>query len=540
MSLQSLIQVSNKTAVIVPESKLELSYSQLNNIVYHLQSIFTNSVSPLTDKGSQKQLRIATCLPNGLELIASFLAITTAGNVITPLNPKYTRSEFLGYLSDLETDAVIVPRYGHLKPDSEIVSAARATPTKPFIIEIWYDTARSLLQYEIFHAQTLASMYNSVIDKSGLPPEEAGNHMPGLARNSDIALILFTSGTTGKAKKVPLTHSNLTSSMMNIIKSYKLRSRDRNYVIMPLFHIHGLQVLLASLASQGSVVVPNRFSASMFYPHLREWNFSWYSAVPTIHIILLNRRLPKELKGKLRFIRSCSSSLPPTVFTELESNFGCPVVEAYGMTEASHQVTSNNIPFHGKISRKAGTVGIPQGSVEVIIIDESEAILNKCQVGQVAISGPNVTLGYLQNETANKESFFNFQGKRFFKTGDLGMFDNEGRLVLKGRIKEIINKGGEKISPVEIDSVVSSHEKVKECVSFGYPDKKYGENIGCGIVCKNGASLTETELRTWLQDRLASFKLPQKIFIVQELPKSPTGKMNRRLMSQIFGLEAKV
>ncbi|KAH3668900.1 hypothetical protein OGAPHI_002655 [Ogataea philodendri] len=539
MSIQSSLKISDKTALILPDDDLCVSYEHLNGLVHHLHSLFTNSVSPLYNKGSNSQLKVAICLPNGLDFVVSFLAITTTGNVAAPFDPHSAQAELTAYFSDLEIDAVIVPRYAHLDRNSSPVSAARNI-NECLVVEVWYDLARQLLQFEIFDPHSLKSIYNSVIDKPALLPPNFKGSMIGTASKDKLALVLFTSGTTGKAKSVPLTQSNLTSSMMNIIESYRLRSRDRNYVIMPLYHIHGLQILMSTLASEGTAIIPDRFHASKFYPHFTKWKFNWYSAVPTIHYILLRGPIPEEIKGKLRFIRSSSSSLSLSIFEQLESKFGCPVVEAYGMTEASHQVTSNNLPFHGKIRRQAGTVGIPQGSVKLLIINDANQTLGQYQTGQVAISGPNVTAGYLNDESANKNSYFNHDGRTYFKTGDLGMLDDNGRLCLKGRLKEVINKGGEKISPLDIETALSNHECVEESVAYAVPDEKYGQTINCAVVLKEGASASANELISWLNDKISAFKIPQKLFLVKQLPKTTTGKIQRNKMAEIFGAKIKV
>ncbi|ODV86202.1 hypothetical protein CANARDRAFT_22110 [[Candida] arabinofermentans NRRL YB-2248] len=545
-TIQNVIKLSDKTALVVPDLNLSITYNHLNAIVYHLQSMFNNPVSPLFNKGSKRQLKIATSMPNGLEFISSFLSITTTGNIISPLNPSLTKNEISNFLIDLQADAIIVPRYAHLKYNSDLILAIKEV-VKPLIVEIWYDSARKLLQFEIFSNNNLTSIYNSIIDKPNIPPYDSNEHLIGSGAKDDIALILFTSGTTGKPKKVGLTHSNLTCSQLNIIRSYKLRSNDINYLIMPLFHIHGLQILFSSLSSNGCVIIPNKFSARKFYPDFKKYQFNWFSAVPTMHLILLNLNIPNDIKGKLRFMRSCSSALSPTILEKLENKFGCPVVEAYGMTEASHQVTSNNLPFHGKIKRMPGTVGIPQGSVEIMIINSNSSSttttiekLEHDQIGEVAVSGDNLTLGYINNDDANRASFFTYLGKVFFKTGDLGTIDNEGRLTLKGRMKEIINRGGEKISPIEIDYILSSNDKIKEVVTFGAPDLKYGQIVQCALVLQDNVNGDENEFKNWLVGKIASFKIPDKFYIVKELPKSATGKIQRRTMSEIFSSKSKV
>lgn len=273
---------------------------------------------------------------------------------------------------------------------------------------------------------------------------------------------------------------------------------------MPLFHVHGLLAgLLASLISGGSAIVPLRFSASEFWDHFIANHANWYTAVPTIHQILL-RNPPPTILPSIRFIRSCSSPLSPRVFHELEKTFKAPVLEAYAMTEAAHQMTSNPLP---PAKRYPESVGIGQG-VEVRILDQAGAEVARGSEAEICVHGANVTKGYLNNAEANKNSFTK---DGFFRTGDQGKQDRDGYLTITGRIKELINKGGEKISPVEIDNVITQHPSVGEAVCFAMPDEIYGQEIGLAVVLKDGAKLTEHDLRSWMLTKVAKFKLPKKV-----------------------------
>lgn len=275
-------------------------------------------------------------------------------------------------------------------------------------------------------------------------------------------------------------------------------------LVMPLFHVHGLLCgLLATFFSGGSMVVPTKFSAGEFWDDFITHKANWYTAVPTIHQILL-KNPPPNPKPAIRFIRSCSSPLSPTVFHELEKVYNAPVLEAYAMTEAAHQMTSNPLP-PGK--RKPGSVGVGQG-VEVKILDEAGAELAQGAEGEICIRGENVTKGYLNNEAANKSSFTK---GGFFRTGDQGKLDEDGHVIITGRIKELINKGGEKISPIELDNVLTRHPAVSEAVSFAIEDEMYGQDIGVAVVLKAGKTLGEEELRGWVAEKLAKFKTPKKV-----------------------------
>ena len=279
-------------------------------------------------------------------------------------------------------------------------------------------------------------------------------------------------------------------------------------LVMPLFHVHGLLAgFLAPLLSGGSVIVPLRFSASEFWDDFIKHKANWYTAVPTIHQILL-RSNPPSTAPQIRFIRSCSSPLSPKTFHELEKAFNAPVLEAYAMTEAAHQMTSNPLP---PAKRYPGSVGIGQG-VEVKILNDSGEEVSQGSEAEICIRGENVTKGYLNNPEANKSSFTK---DGFFRTGDQGKQDNDGYVIITGRIKELINKGGEKISPIELDNVVAQNPSVGEAVSFAIADDMYGQEVGLAVVLKDGKKTTQDELRVWIAEKVAKFKVPKKVFFKQ-------------------------
>ena len=291
---------------------------------------------------------------------------------------------------------------------------------------------------------------------------------------------------------------------MNIQNTYQLTADDRTLLVMPLFHVHGLLAgFLAPLLSGGSVIVPQKFSASEFWEHFITYKANWYTAVPTIHQILL-KNPPPQTKPSIRFIRSCSSPLSPKTFHELEKAFNAPVLEAYAMTEAAHQMTSNPLP-PGK--RYPGSVGIGQG-VEIKILDQEGKEVPQGAEAEICIRGENVTKGYLNNPEANKTSFTK---EGFFRTGDQGKQDEDGYVIITGRIKELINKGGEKISPIELDNAVAQNPSVGEAVSFAIPDEMYGQDVGLAVVLKEGKKMTEDELRGWLATKVAKFKVPKRV-----------------------------
>jgi acyl-CoA synthetase (AMP-forming)/AMP-acid ligase II len=354
----------------------------------------------------------------------------------------------------------------------------------------------------------------------------------GFAQTDDIALILHTSGTTSRPKIVPLTHRNVCASARNISATLKLTKDDRELHVMPLFHIHGLIAgVLAPMAVGSQIFCTPGFNALKFFTWMKECKPTWYTAVPTMHQTILARaagNMEVIRENPLRFIRSSSSSMPTQVIAELERVFNAPLIESYGMTEASHQMASNPLP---PAKRIPGSVGIAAGP-EVSIMDNEGKLLAPGAVGEVVIRGENVTLGYENNPKANAEAFVS----GWFRTGDQGMLSGDGYLTLTGRLKEIINRGGEKISPLEIDEVLMDHPAVMQVVTFAMPHEKLGEDVAAAVVLREGKSLTERELRDFAATRLADFKVPKKILFMAEIPKGATGKLQRIGLAAKLGL----
>ena len=483
---------SNKTSVIIPGGP-NINYQDFRDEVEKIAGL-------LAGYGVNKGSAVSIVLENSLDFMVDFLAVTRAGAIAAPLNPAYTVDEFKFFMEDADAKLVIVSAGA-----TAAIEAANSLSI-PFLISSVNSDGKVALSHE-----------DNNLSKS-INPE---NPSP-----DDIALFLHTSGTTSRPKGVPLTHSNLMTSLNNIVKTYALTENDTALVVMPLFHVHGLiGVALSSLNSAGTIVIPPRFSASNFWQNQALTNATWYSAVPTIHQILLMRSDDDNAPTKsFRFIRSCSASLAPSVFTDLESRFGAPVLEAYGMTEASHQMSSNLLPPG---SRAPGTVGIGTG-VEISIMNEQGTLLNVGEKGEVVIKGKNVTHGYHNNPEANAEAFTN----GWFRTGDQGVLSDESVLTLTGRLKELINRGGEKISPLEVDAALIKHPAIAEAVCFGVENVKYGEIVQAAVVLSGESS--ESELRAFCSEQLADFKVPDRIYIVQELPRTATGKIQRRHVSAKF------
>jgi acyl-CoA synthetase (AMP-forming)/AMP-acid ligase II/acyl carrier protein len=455
--------------------------------------------------------RVAIALPDGLKMAVAFLAVASIATC-APLNPAYRSQEFDFYLSDLNAKALIV--------QSGVADAARIVAKERgiTIIELTLDLT---LEAGIFTLNSGESQH---------PADDSFTQ----ANDDDIALVLHTSGTTSRPKIVPLTHKNLWTSAQNIRLVLKLSQSDRCLNIMPLFHIHGLiACLLSSLSAGASVICTPGFNAPQFFAWLAELQPTWYSAVPTMHQSILTRaEFNKQIitSSPLRLIRSSSASLAPQVMTALETTFKAPVIEAYGMTEASHQITSNLLPPN---IRKPGSVGIAAGP-QVAIMDETGNLFTANTVGEVVIRGVNVTSGYENNPTVNKEAFI----KGWFRTGDLGYLDHDNYLFLKGRIKEIINRGGEKISPKEIDEVLLEHPAIAQVVTFAAPHTLLGEDVAVAVVLKDGYTASEMELKKFTAQKLADFKVPRVVLFLKEIPKGPTGKLQRIGLAEKLGLVA--
>jgi len=467
------------------------------------------TVAALNRVGIGRNDRVGIVLPNGPEMATAFLAVAS-GAAAAPLNPGYRADEFEFYLSDLNAKAVIIEE-GSTSPAIEVANK---------------------LGVAIFTLKPLpAEGAGRFALDTGAAPEKppAGG---GLAGPDDVALVLHTSGTTSRPKIVPLTQRNVCASARNISQTLALTPQDRGLVIMPLFHIHGLIAAVAApLSAGGSVFCSPGFNALKFFSWMNEAKPSWYTAVPTMHQAIIARaghNLEIIKSNPLRFMRSSSSSMPPQVIAELENIFSAPLIEAYGMTEAAHQMASNPLPPK---TRKPGSVGLAAGP-DVQIMDEVGNLLPFGVVGEIVIRGENVTLGYENNPKANGEAFTN----GWFRTGDQGVKDAEGYVTLTGRLKEIINRGGEKIAPREVDEVLMDHPAVQQVVTFGIPHEKLGEEVGAVVVLREGMSATERELREFAATRLADFKVPKKLLFMDEIPKGATGKLQRIGLAKKLGL----
>ncbi len=472
------------TAIILPEKGLRVTYDSLERQAVEMASV-------LAGAGIRRGDRVAIVLPNGLPALVSFLAASMVGTA-APLNPAYRYDEFCFYLDDTAARTLICPSSG--AEEARRAAAERSLP----VLSAEMDSDGAVRVFNAPHVTPFC-----------------------LSLPQDVALVLHTSGSTGKPKRVPLEHANLTISARNIVTAYGLAPEDVSMCIMPLFHVHGLVAsVLAPFASGGCVVLPSRFDALAFWRHVVEHRVTWYSGVPTMHQVLLAR---SHGRGKppgaesLRFIRSCSTPLSVEVIHKIEAEFGVPLVEAYGMTEAAHQMSSNPLPPD---ERRPGSVGKPQG-VEISVLGAKGVHLPHSHRGEIAIRGLSVFRGYENDPEANATAFIG----NWFRTGDEGFLDSHGYLHITGRIKEQINRAGEKISPREVDKVLLSHPAVTAAVTFGFPHAQLGEEVAAAVTLAEPRA--EEEILAWCRERLAEFKCPKKLYIVESIPQTATGKIRR-------------
>jgi acyl-CoA synthetase (AMP-forming)/AMP-acid ligase II len=513
-TLKDLLATGADTApAISAPSRSPLSFGALRTLI-------ADTLARLNGLGIGRNDRVAIVLANGPEMATCFMACAS-GVASAPLNPAYRADEFEFYLADLNAKALIVEQ-GSSSPAIEVavklgvrlidLVVAEGAPAGLFTLQ-----PRDLLE-------------------SGAAAGASAAPNGGYAQLDDVSMVLHTSGTTSRPKIVPLSQRNLAASAGNIRSTLQFVATDCGLNIMPLFHIHGLIAgVLAPLAAGSQVFCTPGFNALKFFAWMDEAGPTWYTAVPTMHQAIVSRASKNAdviARHPLRFLRSSSSSMPPQVIKELEAIFHAPLIEAYGMTEATHQMCCNPLP---PAVRKPGTVGVAAGP-EVAIMGADGSLLARGtgldNTGEIVIRGPNVTAGYENNPGANADGF----KAGWFRTGDQGVMDEDGYVSITGRLKEIINRGGEKISPREIDELLMDHPAVAQVVCFGMPHPKLGEEVAAVVVLREGQSATERELQAFVAGRAADYKVPKKILFMDEIPKGATGKLQRIGLAQKLGL----
>jgi acyl-CoA synthetase (AMP-forming)/AMP-acid ligase II/aryl carrier-like protein len=488
-------------AILAP-GRAPLTYGRLHR---HIDQV----MQTLHALGLGRHDRIALVLPNGPEMAVAFLAVA-ASATCAPLNPTYSADELDLALAQLRTKALLI----QAGMDSPGRAVARA---------------RGLCIIEL---SPLREAEAGLFTLSAEKPLRAAPQ--GYALPDDVALVLQTAGSTARPKMVPLTHTNICTAAHNMRTAFALVASDCSVNVMPLFHLHGLMTsVLASLVTGASTVCPPGFSAPHFFAWLEEFRPTWYSAVPTIHQAVLARAVQHRetiASCPLRLIRSGSAALPSQVREDLARVFKARVIETYGMTEASGHVTCNPLPPR---AWRAGSVGVAAGP-EVAIMDEAGTLLPAGETGEVVVHGPTVMQGYDDDPTANQSAFTH----GWFRSGDQGYMDPEGYLCIIGRLKEIINRGGEKIAPQEVEEVLMAHPAVAQAVAFAVPEARLGEDIAAAVVLRQDATATDRDIRAFAALRLATFKVPRQVCIVDDLPHSSTGKLQRLGLAETLGLTA--
>jgi acyl-CoA synthetase (AMP-forming)/AMP-acid ligase II len=495
---------ADKAPAISAPARTALTFGELRELI-------ATTIDRLNAMGIGRNDRVGIVLANGPEMATCFMACAS-GVTSAPLNPAYRADEFEFYLNDLNAKALIV-EHGSTSP---AVNVAEKLGVR--IIDLIADPKQGAGNF-------------TLVPRDGETTSTAAA-LEGHAQASDISMVLHTSGTTSRPKIVPLSQGNLVASATNIRNTLQFTETDSGLNVMPLFHIHGLIAgVLAPLAAGSQVFCTPGFNALKFFSWMDEAKPSWYTAVPTMHQAIISRAKGNQeiiARNPLRFLRSSSSSMPPQVITELEEIFHAPLIEAYGMTEATHQMACNPLP---PAVRKPGKVGIAAGP-EIAIMDIDGKLLPRGETGEIVIRGANVTAGYENNPKANDEGFTN----GWFRTGDQGVMDEDGYISITGRLKEIINRGGEKVSPREVDEILMDHAAVAQVVCFGMPHPKLGEEVAAVVVLREGLQATERELQAYVSTRAADYKVPKKILFMDEIPKGATGKLQRIGLATKLGL----
>ncbi|WP_406221984.1 FadD7 family fatty acid--CoA ligase [Streptomyces canus] len=481
-------------ALVVTGERVHLSYRGL-------RSLADDVAARLGGAGLRPGDAVGLIGANTAEFVVGLLGAARAGLVAAPLDPALPESQLSARLLALGARAVLL---------DPAVAGVVALP-----VPAWP------LRVDVSRAGTAA-----VVLEPGVCEVSQGGGAAGELSDRD-ALVLFTAGTTDRAKMVPLTHANVAASLRNICATYELGPGDATVAVMPFFHGHGLfAALLASLASGGCVLLPERgrFSAGTFWDDMRAVGATWFTAVPAIHEILLDRserEYPGPQAPPLKFVRSCSAPLNTATQRALERTFGAPLLSAYGMTESAHQATSEPLPQRGAL--RQGSVGRPTG-VDVRVVDGGGRPCPVGVEGEVWVQGPTVARGYLADGDESARTFVD----GWLRTGDLGALDEDGYLSLTGRIKNLINRGGEKISPEHVEDILAGCPGVAEAAVFAVHDGLYGQRVGAAVVVREGDGVGREEILRYCRDRLAAFEVPDRLELVAALPYTAKGGLDRK------------
>ncbi len=490
--------VGDDVYLVAPETGRALTYAELlkraDQVAAHLDAL-----------GLGKGDTVSLMLGNGAATAELILGAMYAGCICAPLNTA-AGAAHLGYILEHSgTNVVFVsPDYEALLTDALAIAGREVT----------------IISTDVDHGPQW-------------PAEETSAHKLSDLAPDDDAMLMYTSGTTGKPKGVLLTHTNILSGAQNVAGAHELRSDDRGLCVLPLCHINAQIVsLLGILISGGTMVLPHGFSVSRFWGWIADHGCTWFSVVPTIIAYLLHDHTElddptRKALQAVRFGRSASAPLPPALHEQFESRFGIPIVETMGITEAAAQILTNPLP---PAPCRIGSPGLPYGN-EVIIADGEGAELSANEQGEILVRGPNVMRGYLRDPEATAAAI-NAQG--WLHTGDLGHKDEDGFVFVTGRLKELIIKGGENISPREIDDALFSHPAVVEAGALGIPDDDLGEDVAACVVVRDDMPVDEQALIAHCRERTGAFKAPSRVLFLRELPKGPTGKVLRHELAKII------
>lgn len=495
---------ADQAALIVTTERIPITYAGLLRLV-------DNLATQLRRSGLRPHDRAALRAYSNPEFVVGLLAASRAGVIVVPLDPALPVAEQHARMAAAGARVVLVDA------DDPGEMGEESLPCWPISVTAGRNGAAACVELD-----TTAAPLSATSKPDGL--------------QHDDALIMFTGGTTGPPKMVPWTHENISRSIHSVIDTHQLGPRDATVAVMPLYHGHGLiAALLATLASGGTVLLPDdgRFAAHTFWDDIQAAHATWYTAVPTIHHILLQRAAtdyPGSRRAPLRFIRSCSAALSPEAAGELQATFAAPVLCAYGMTEATHQITSMTLGPNDNAPTPTGVVGQSTG-VEIQIVGDAGRPCPPDAVGEVWVRGCTVVRGYLGNPAVTAKNFTD----GWLHTGDLGSLSSAGDLILRGRIKELINRGGEKVSPERVEGVLASHPDVVEAAVFGIPDLVYGESVAAVIVPGQAGAPTGAELADYCRARLAAFEVPGSIQEADALPHTAKGSVDRRAVAAQFG-----
>ncbi len=483
-----------RTYLIDPDSNLSLTFGGLRARCQQLGGVLARA-------GLDRPAKVGFLMDNGYWTAAVMLGTIYSGHVTVPLNAVASKANLRHALKNAQVEVV-------------------------FVSENYRDWLADIIGHDFATLNIRQIAVHPVDGIVGIDDAPGATEQVSLSGDS-MGMILHTSGTVGLPKGAVLTHTNMIAGGHNVARAHQLTKEDIAYCVLPLYHINGqIVTCIAPLICSSAVVMPHKFSARQFWPHVRQYQCSWISIVPTMAKYLLDNAhrdgFAADASGlhRLRLGRSASSAMPAGMHADFEKTFNIPMLETMGLTETAAPILSNPLP---PAKRIAGSVGIAYGN-QVKVVDEKNREMSAGQVGEIVVKGDNVIREYY-NDTEATQSAFTDDG--WFATGDLGYQDENGYFFVTGRIKELIIKGGENISPREIDDVLYHHSAVREAGAFGYPDETYGQEIAVAVALKDGQACTESELIEFCNAELGRFRSPKRIFFMDNLPKGPSGKIQR-------------